>query len=99
MVCEAYKESSVFRIGGDEFVVVVQGSDYKARHEIFDDLKESFEKSYKQSDKDPWLRFSASLGMSENASGDTTVDLVFRRADKAMYKDKKQFKLMHGSYR
>ena len=40
MVCEAYKESSVFRIGGDEFVVVVQGSDYKARHEIFDDLKE-----------------------------------------------------------
>ena len=38
MVCEAYKESSVFRIGGDEFVVVVQGSDYKARHEIFEIL-------------------------------------------------------------
>ena len=99
MVCDAFKHSPVFRIGGDEFIVVVQGSDYESRHEIFEKLKKNFEDSYAQEDKEPWLRYSASLGISENRSGDTTFDLVFRRADKAMYEEKKKFKQAHGSYR
>ena len=99
MICDAFKHSPVYRIGGDEFVVVAEGSDYCERYRILDDLKKSFAKSYEQDDRDLYLRYSASLGIAENRSDDTTVELVFRRADKAMYEDKKQFKKQHGSYR
>ena len=99
MVCNAFKHSPVFRIGGDEFIVIAQGSDYHERHALFDKLKDEFAATYAQTDTEAWLRYSASLGMAENASGDTSVDLVFRRADKAMYEDKMQFKKEHGSYR
>ena len=57
------------------------------------------EKTYTQKDADPWEQCSASLGMAEPAFDDNTVELVFKRADRAMYEDKKQFKEKHGSYR
>ncbi len=99
VICDAFKHSPVFRIGGDEFVAVLQGVDYDKRHEICDDLKKSFAETYAQEDKDPWERYSAAVGMAEKASDDLTVDLVFRRADKIMYADKEKFKSEHGSYR
>ena len=37
--------------------------------------------------------------MAELSSIDRTVDLVFKRADKAMYEDKKLYKAEYGSYR
>lgn len=92
MVCEAFKHSPVYRIGGDEFVVILQGADYRNRKQICDRLKEDFEKSFNQSGAEPWQRYSAAVGMAENASDDITVELVFKRADKAMYENKSQFK-------
>lgn len=99
MICDAFKHSPVFRIGGDEFIVVVQGMDYESRHAIFQKLREDFRVSYIQEEKEAWQRYSAALGMAELSSDDTTVDLVFRRADKAMYADKTNFKKEFGSYR
>lgn len=34
--------------------------------------------------------------MAEHASDDNSFELVFKRADKAMYEDKKQFKSKYG---
>lgn len=99
MACEAFKHSPVYRIGGDEFVVILQGADYNDRREIFDKLKAGFAESYSRTDADPWCRYSAALGMAEKASDDSTAELVFRRADKAMYNDKMAFKNKYGSYR
>ena len=99
MVCDAFKHSPVFRIGGDEFIVILQGSDHASRLEIFDKLKNDFEESYANEDADPWCRYSAALGMAEHASDDNTVELVFKRADKAMYDNKLKFKTEHGGYR
>ena len=92
MVCEAFKHSPVYRIGGDEFVVILQGADYRNRKQICDRLKEDFEKIFNRSGAEPWQRYSAAVGMAENASDDITVELVFKRADKAMYENKSQFK-------
>ena len=39
----------------------------------------------------------AYVGMAENASDDTTYELVFKRADKAMYDDQAAFKKAHAS--
>ncbi len=99
MICEAFSHSPVFRIGGDEFVVILQGHDYENRSSICDELRTSFAKSYTQTHLEQWHRYSAAIGMAENAHDDRTVDLVFKRADKRMYDDKARFKDIHGSYR
>lgn len=92
MVCEKFKHSSVYRVGGDEFVVIAMGQDYRNRQSLVRQLKEDFEKSYEQTDVSPWERYSAAVGMAENASEDHSTEFVFRRADSAMYEDKERFR-------
>lgn len=99
MICEAFKHSPIFRIGGDEFAVIVQGQDYDERLERLKTLRSEFERSFEQQDTDPWLRCSAAVGMAEHAFDDNSFELVFKRADKAMYEDKKQFKEKYGIIR
>ena len=99
VICENYKHSPVFRIGGDEFVTVLRGEDYEHRHESFAKLKRTFEQTYSQQNAEPWERYSAAAGMAEFASDDNSVELVFKRADKAMYADKTAFKEKYGKYR
>ena len=96
---DVFTNSPVFRIGGDEFVAVLQDEDYLNRHQSFEQLRKRFEEAYAQTDVDPWLRYSAASGMAEYASDDNAVELVFKRADKAMYNHKTLFKQEHGNYR
>ena len=96
IVCRIYKHSPVFRVGGDEFVVILTGEDYEMRKERMEELREAFETSYNREERDPWHRYSAAFGMAEHAIDDITFDLVFKRADKAMYEEKKHFKEAHG---
>lgn len=99
MICETFKHSPVYRIGGDEFVVVLQGVDFENRLARVDELKKLYQEASARGDAKPWERFSAAVGMAEQASDDWTVDMVFRRADKAMYADKKRIKEGHESCR
>lgn len=39
MICEIYDHSSVFRIGGDEFVVILDGRDYDDRDDLLEKLR------------------------------------------------------------
>ena len=96
MICNAFKHSPVYRIGGDEFVVILLGQDYENRKEICEKLKKDYEKSYEQKGVSPWLRYSAAVGLAERAADDSTIELVFKRADKAMYQDKARFKERYG---
>ena len=99
LICETFKHSPVYRIGGDEFVVILQGQDYENRLALSDSLKAAFEESFCQTDKEPWQRYSAAIGMAECSSDDNTFELVFKRADQIMYDAKKSFKSKFGSYR
>ena len=96
MVCEAFKHSPVFRIGGDEFVALLMGPDYENRKASCEQLRKDFEKSFEQTDVSPWLKYSAAVGMAENAAKDCSAEFVFKRADEAMYKDKARFKEKYG---
>ena len=96
LICEVYKHSPVYRIGGDEFVAMLTGEDYDARHDRIKEIKEVFEKSFSRTDVEPWERYSAAFGMAEFASDDSTFEMVFKRADKAMYKYKAEFKKAHN---
>lgn len=99
MICDAFKHSPVFRIGGDEFAVILQGQDYENRARITAQLRTEYAEAFAQTDRDPWLRYSAAVGIAENNPDDTAYDPVFRRADKAMYEEKRKFKVEYGSYR
>ncbi len=95
-ICEVFKHSPVFRIGGDEFIAVLQGSDYDRRFEKLEELNSQFERLFNDKSIDPWFRYSASSGIADFASDDSSVELVFKRADKAMYESKQAFKKKYG---
>lgn len=99
IICGIFKRSPVFRVGGDEFVVVLQNEDYMCRLLRMTQITEAFKGAYVQQGKDPWERYSASVGMAEFMESDNSVEQVAKRADMAMYENKQKFKAKYGSYR
>lgn len=99
IICEVFKHSPVFRIGGDEFVAILRNADYENRETLIQTLNTAFDEAYAQEDSSPWARFSAAAGISDCEAGDTTLDQALKRADQAMYAAKQAFKAKHGSYR
>ena len=96
MICETFKHSPVYRIGGDEFTAILQDSDYGNRMQLCEQLRAAYTRTCEQSDVSPWLRYSAAVGMAEKSADDNSVELVFRRADEAMYRDKARIKKQYG---
>lgn len=96
VICRIYKHSPVFRIGGDEFTVILTGEDYRNREERLEEVRTAFTEAYHRTDGDPWLRFSAASGMAVYSAADDSVEAVFGRADKLMYAEKAKFKQSLG---
>jgi len=89
MLCEYYKHSPVFRVGGDEFTVLLEGRDYDAREEILRDINAKIEANLGSG------KVVASLGMAVFEPGvDQSFHEVFKRADGLMYERKMQLKGM-----
>lgn len=95
-ICEVFKHSPVFRVGGDEFVAILYGEDYKDRDEKVEELRKIYAESYSNEEVSPWLRYSASIGIAVNDQPQDNVETVFKRADEAMYKEKAEFKKEHA---
>lgn len=91
IICGIYKHSPVYRIGGDEFLVLLRNSDYENRDALLKETEEAFKKSMNDTSVEPWERYSAAFGMSEYQKGDD-VDTVFKRADENMYQYKAELK-------
>lgn len=86
-ICSIYKHSPVFRVGGDEFVVVLRDADYENREQLFSNIHCIVSENRKRGD------VIIATGMSEFAPGeDAEANDVFRRADDAMYKNKNELK-------
>lgn len=97
VLCDTFKHSSVYRIGGDEFVIIAQNEDFDRRSVLYSNLIESFDKYYLQEYKPLYERYSMSLGYAENTELDTTIEEIFKRADSIMYKNKNKFKQNNSS--
>nr|MCR5272586.1 GGDEF domain-containing protein [Lachnospiraceae bacterium] len=94
IVRDIYANSTIYRIGGDEFVILLTGDDYFNRHSLYYSAIKAFEKSFESNESDPAKKYSASIGMSDYEAGDTVHTLV-KKADKAMYENKVAFKKKH----
>ena len=90
IICSVFKHSPVFRIGGDEFTVLLTGEDFDNRETLLDHFKDIVMENKKKG------LASLACGMATFDKGlDKDVESVFERADKAMYDNKKIFKGMH----
>ena len=69
------------------------------KNEISLYIRKRIEKAYENNELADWEKYSASVGIAEYASDDDSYELVFKRADKHMYEEKKAFKEKCGSYR
>ncbi len=93
IICGIFTHSPVFRIGGDEFVVLLEHNDYKHRDSLFEELTSTFAKTAVKQDCKPWEKYSLAAGMAVfNSETDKDIDSVFKRADKIMYENKQRIK-------
>ena len=85
IICEVFKHSPVFRVGGDEFAVIAQGSDYAHIEERLWDVSVHNEDAR----KDGSVVIACGMARFED---DDCVAAVFDRADRHMYEDKSTLK-------
>lgn len=90
ILCQAFPMSTVFRIGGDEFVVIPSGFEYTKLEERLETLKLMLDEE-KQSSDEINKQVSISVGTSVfDREKDNSYQEVFERADKNMYENKKR---------
>ena len=93
IVCNIFDHSPVFRIGGDEFVVILEKSDYNNVKALVQEFNLQISAASNDQSLEPWERVSAAIGYALYDEGlDKTVSDVFNRADKAMYVNKRLMK-------
>ena len=89
MICDIFQHSPVYRTGGDEFVVILNGRDYLIREELVLALHDRSVEHI--STKEVVI----SGGFSDYRPGeDPSFHDVFERADALMYEEKKRLKDM-----
>lgn len=89
LICNTFKHSPVYRVGGDEFAVVALGEDYSGLEELLKKVHEHNEKAGAAGD----IVIACGAARYENDS--CTAD-VFERADLAMYENKEMLKSEKG---
>ena len=91
-ISDVFKESLVFRIGGDEFLVVLQNGDLDDCENLFIKFDSKCANTFieKEGVKIP---ISIAIGFSRfDTNNDLSFADVFKRADEAMYENKRKSK-------
>ena len=87
MICRRFKHSPVYRIGGDEFVAVLEGEDYRDRKSLLDEFNYIVEMNRKAG------KVVVASGLATFRPGtDNSYRKVFERADQRMYERKSALK-------
>lgn len=90
LVCQTFAHSPVFRIGGDEFVAILRGSDFENRERLEKEFTEAVKENVGQH------KVVVACGISAfDKEHDKDVSSVFERADALMYKNKMRMKNEH----
>ena len=93
IICDVFSHSPVFRIGGDEFVVVLQDSSYNDAASLVARFESRIGAVSRNDQLDPWKRVSAAIGYALfDKATDANAQSVLDRADQEMYKHKRAMK-------
>ncbi|MCR5802583.1 MAG: GGDEF domain-containing protein [Lachnospiraceae bacterium] len=84
-----FKNSPLYRIGGDEFVAILEGDDYNLRGSILRQFNEKMEENLKTGE----VVIAAGMDVFDFVH-DVDFHTVFEHADKKMYERKKELKEM-----
>ena len=91
LICKSFKRSPVYRIGGDEFVVILENDDLEHYQERLEDFQREIEEANRTSNVG--FKISIARGIAIYNSGtDLVFANVFKRADEAMYQNKQIMK-------
>ena len=88
LICKIFHHSPVFRIGGDEFAVILRGEDFENREALLSSLRRQVEENIRIGEGPVVASGLAEYQMLE----DQYVEDVFNRADSQMYGDKTRLK-------
>ena len=84
-ICSVFSHSPVFRVGGDEFVVLLSGKDYDRRHDLMEQIND-----VPKNLSEIRIGETVAAGMAEyRKNKHHSLLSMFEEADKAMY-DRKQ---------
>ena len=87
VICNVFKHSPVYRIGGDEFAVILTGQDYERREE----LRSLIEAHNRENGRECGVVIAC--GMADfDPDADQRFEQVFQRADARMYENKNALK-------
>jgi diguanylate cyclase (GGDEF)-like protein len=89
IICDIFKRSPVFRIGGDEFVVIAKGDDYMNMDHLLDQV----ELMNRRNEPHGGIVIAAGMARSE---GSKDIQSIVKRADEKMYENKKWLKMRKG---
>lgn len=86
VICNTFVHSPVFRIGGDEFAILLRDRDLDNIDKLYKEFRAQVSDRLEE---EPWKHVSAAIGFAiYNKDDSESVDDVLRRADKAMYAQK-----------
>lgn len=89
LVCSVFGEEHVYRIGGDEFVVIVSGDKVSLCKYFVKQFQMEMNRKNTNALLEPWEKISAAVGVAFYQPGvDKSADDVFKRADALMYENK-----------
>ncbi|MBR0399981.1 MAG: diguanylate cyclase [Mogibacterium sp.] len=92
LICEVFRHSPVFRIGGDEFACILQNADYDNRVELCREFELRAMRISEAADK-PWKAVDIASGIAlYDPETDRSAYDVFKKADARMYEDKERKK-------
>lgn len=92
VICQVFQHSPVFRIGGDEFSVILRNEDYQNREALVRQLEKA-KAEITASTQNKWEQVHMSMGIAVyDPQSDRTVNDVARHADELMYENKRNRK-------
>ena len=96
LICNTFKHSPVYRIGGDEFVAIVKNDDYDKKDELLKEFRDAVLELSKP-EIPPERRVSVAAGMADfDEIENENIDSIFKKADDRMYENKRKMKAELG---
>ncbi len=89
LACSVFGNEHVYRIGGDEFVVIIDDDQVSIAQYFVKQFRAEMDRKNANESLTPWEKISAAVGVAYyEPVYDKCADEVFKRADKEMYANK-----------